>query len=464
MTPTSTLLPADRISRRRLLAAASGAGAFLALRKALGAVAPDGAGGRPVPPFGAPRPDPNRLVDLPPDFTYRVLSRAGDVMDDGLRVPAAHDGMGAFDGGNGRVVLVCNHELDTGDEEFGAFSADTAAPALARSYDEGDATPCPGGTSTLVYNPASGKVEFRFLSLAGTERNCAGGPTPWGSWLTCEESVTPAGGKRRRDHGWVFEVPAAARERVDPVPLGGLGRFNHEAAAVDAATGIVYLTEDRPDSLFYRFVPSEPGKLQAGGRLQALALPGLRGGDTRNWRSSPRPMPEGSAYDARWIDLRDVHAPDDDLRRRGHAAGAAIFARGEGICNGNDGIYFACTAGGEIGAGQIFRYRPGDGNTGSFELFVESRDRRRLENCDNIVMSPWGDLIACEDAESSNSLVGITPAGAAYHIAENPWTDSEFAGACFAPDGRTLFVNLQWPGLTLAITGPFPAVNAPERT
>ena len=439
-------------------------GAFLGLRRVLGAPENGAAATPTLPRFGALRPDPARILDLPAGFTYRVISRAGDTMHDGLRVPAAHDGMAAFDGGNGRVILICNHELELGDGALGPFAAGGRHPALARCYDDGGGEPCAGGTTTLIYEPSTGKVEKHFLSLAGTERNCAGGPTPWGSWLTCEESVTKPDGKRTRTHGWVFEVPAAARELVDPVPLTALGRFNHEAIAVDPATGILYLTEDTPDSLLYRFLPSEPGRLDAGGRLQALALPDLKHGDTRNWGDTPERIEAGHIFAARWIELENTDSPDDDLRLRGHAAGAALFARGEGICHGGDAIYFACTSGGRIGAGQIFRYRPSasegrakeSARPATLELFVESTDRRQLENCDNLVMAPWGDLIACEDADAPCALVGITPAGQMYLLAQNSWSDSELAGACFAPDGRTLFVNAQMAGLTLAIQGPFP--------
>jgi secreted PhoX family phosphatase len=261
----------------------------------------------------------------------------------------------------------------------------------------------------------------------------------------------------------VFEVPSSARGLVDPVPLTGLGRFNHEAVAIDPRTGIAYLTEDQDDSLLYRFIPNEPGRFAAGGRLQALALRDWPAANTSNHGRRARRFPEREPVSVRWIDLDRTDAPEDDLRVRGHAAGAALFSRGEGMCLGPDGIYFACTDGGAIEAGQIFRYRPGrnegspEEEPGELELFVESRDPRQLENCDNLVATPWGDLLACEDADQPCALVGIAPNGGLYTFAENNYSASELAGACFAPDGRILFVNLQSPGLTLAITGPFPA-------
>jgi len=445
--------------RREILVTTATAGAFLALRGALGAAAsvPGTTG------FGALRPDPERILDLPNGFSYTIVSRAGAKMDDGLVVPGAHDGMAAFDAGNGRVALVCNHELDYEDVADGAFGGN--ASAAGPVYDAGHGRTTPGGTTTLIYDPASKKVERQFLSLAGTERNCAGGPTPWGSWLSCEESVAMPDAHHEQSHGWVFEVPAAATGRVAPVPLAGLGRFNHEAVAIDPRTGMAYLTEDQGNGLLYRFIPNEKGRLAAGGRLQALALADWTSADTRNPPDAKRRIPQNQPLKIRWIDLDNTDSPLDDLRVRGHAAGAAIFARGEGICHGPDGFYFACTSGGAIGAGQIFRYRPSASEGGADEaktpgeldLFVESTDRRKLENCDNLTAAPWGDLVVCEDAKAPCALVGVTPDGGLYTFAENNYTDSELAGVCFAPDGRTLFVNIQGSGLTLAISGPFPA-------
>jgi secreted PhoX family phosphatase len=385
-------------------------------------------------------------------------------MDDGLRVPAAHDGMAAFDAGQGRIALVCNHELNYNHAKAGPGIPGGKQVPPDRAYDAGRGTPLPGGTTTLIFDPATQRVHRHFLSLAGTERNCAGGPTPWGSWLSCEESVSVPDGNHERSHGWVFEVPSGAEGLVDPVPLTGLGRFNHEAVAVDPRTGIAYLTEDQDDGLLYRFLPNEKRRLASGGRLQALALRDWPGADTRNYPRAARRIPEGEPAKVRWIELHHTDAPDDDLRERGHAAGAALFSRGEGICLGPDGIYFACTDGGRIEAGQIFRYHPSAAEGGAdeakvpgeLELFVESKDPRQLQHCDNLVATPWGDLFACEDADPPCALVGITPAGDLYTFAENNYSGSELAGACFAADGRTLFVNLQSPGLTLAISGPFP--------
>ena len=410
--------------------------------------------------------DPAGLFDLPAGFSYRIISRLGDAMDDGLRAPDNADGMGAFRLDSRRMALVRNHELRPSHQDRGPF-AGTAGRVL-RGYDQADGRSLPGGTSTIVYDYRSGRIEAQYLSLVGTIRNCAGGITPWGSWLTCEEDVSRAGSGLGRDHGWVFEVPAAARGLADPVPLTALGRFNHEAAAVDPRSGIVYLTEDREDGLFYRMVPEQPGRLRAGGRLQALAFADRdRPADSRNGDTPS--LPARSWQAVRWIDLDEVHSPEDDLRRRGHAAGAVLFARGEGIHFAGGDLYFCCTSGGAAGLGQLMRYRPShrEGRTdessapGQLEIFVESADPATLNYCDNLTMAPTGHLVLCEDQGSaivSNHLRGVTPGGAIYPIARLR-DQTELAGACFSPDGATFFVNLYHSARTLAVTGPWSAVQ-----
>ncbi|MFW6084167.1 MAG: alkaline phosphatase PhoX [Gemmatimonadota bacterium] len=418
------------------------------------------------PGFGPPAPDPAGIFDLPEGFTYRVISRFRDTMDDGFLVPSLPDGMAAFPGPDGTTILVCNHEVTPrGSRGRSALGDDyTLLDRLdpADCYDYGvDARPAGGGTTTIVYDTRAGEVVRRFLSLAGTLRNCAGGPTPWNSWLTCEEIVMPAEVPWARSHGWVFEVPATADPGLArPVPIEAMGRFNHEAVAVEPKSGVVYQTEDRHDGLLYRYVPDAPGDLHAGGRLQALAVPDRPSLDTRNWGDGPE-LPVGTSLPVRWIDLRDVHAPDDDLRMRGFEAGAARFARGEGMWYGNGAVYFACTNGGAERLGQIWKYTPSHAEAtadeadapGRLELFLESDDVTVLENADNITVAPWGDLFVCEDGDGDQYLIGVRPDGATYRFGRNAVSESELAGACFSPDGSTLFMNIQEDGLTLAITG-----------
>jgi secreted PhoX family phosphatase len=412
--------------------------------------------------YGALRPDPAGVLDLPAGFSYQVVSRAGEVMDDGFLAPDNFDGMGCLALPDGRLALMRNHELDEGEHRLGPTGgrADLEAklgalPAFDRSA---DGRVLPGGVTTLIVDPATGRRERQFVSLAGTAVNCAGGSTPWGTWLTCEETMLSAP-KTGTSHGWIFEVPADAPGPVVPVPLTAMGRFRHEAAAVDPATGTVYLTEDRDDGLLYRFLPNSPGRLTGGGRLQALAFE-AGGSDSRNWRRTD--LTVGEVRAVRWIDLDEVESPKDDLRRRGHSAGGVLFARGEGVHlaarpDGGCDSFFTCTSGGDRRLGQIFRLtsQPKTG-ADQLQLFLESRDSRVMDYADNVTIAPSGHLVICEDRVglSLNHLKVVTPAGKVCALARLRMR-TELAGACFSPDGRFLFVNAYAPGRTFAIEGPW---------
>lgn len=440
----SPLLPLTQSRRRFLGNTATAFGALVASgcmtqRRAGGSVSADNL-------YGPLQPDPAGLLDLPRGFTYRVLSRLDDAMDDGERVPDKADGMGCFALADGRIALVRNHELNQRDKAGGVlkigYGRDPHGVVL------------PGGTTNIVLDPGTLKVERQFRSLAGTIRNCSGGTTPWGSWLTCEEPgdrLLPVA----LDHGYVFEVPAAASGLVDPVPLKAMGRFNHEAACVDPATGIVYMTEDRDDGVLYRFVPRTPSRLGDGGRLQALVLAnGVR--DSRNWDTPG--VAVGQPLEARWIDLRDVEAPKDDLRLRAAADGALLVARGEGIHWGRDEVYICSTSGGAAKLGQIFKLTPGRGGAPDrLELFFESTSPDQFNYGDNLTVAPNGHLIVCEDQYTpivDNHLRGITPDGQPYAFGRLRM-QTELAGGCFSPDGRWFFVNAYSPTVTFAVTGPW---------
>ncbi len=418
-------------------------------------------------PFGPLVRDPEGVMDLPEGFAYSILSRTSDPMTDGFLVPGLPDGMATFAAENGRTILIRNHELNSGsDPALGAFGANLELldrlPEEA-FYDAGrEGIPCLGGTTTLVYDTDSQRMEAQYLSLAGTLRNCAGGLTPWNTWITCEETVERAGDSLSRDHGYPFEVPASMQPQLaEPVPLLAMGRFNHEAIAVDPSSHAIYQTEDTHDGLIYRFLPLVPGRLQEGGRLQALAIRDRASLDTRNWEDAA--VAVGEQLQVHWIDLEDIGSPEDDLRYRGFASGAARFARGEGMWYGNEAIYFACTNGGRNQSGQIWRYRPSpyegaseeSDHPGLLDLFVEPNDAGLIDNADNLTVTPWGDLIVCEDGSGEQFLVGINPEGGIYKFGRNALSNSELAGATFSPDGTTLFVNIQHDGLTLAITGPW---------
>lgn len=466
------------LSRRHLIGAATGA-AFVGLSRLAQARGLQGDGYvSEVHGYGPLQPDPDRLFDLPEGFSYTVVQRAGDPMSDGLVTPRKMDGMGCFRLGGDRVALVRNHELSPRDMNFGAFGeghrlAGKIDSKLAFDRNQ-DGKVLPGGTTTLVYDVRRKRLVESYLSLVGTSTNCAGGITPWGSWLTCEEIVRSAGPNEDghtlgRSHGWVFEVPARQKGLAAPTPITGMGRFKHEAAAIDPRTGIAYLTEDEVDGrgLFYRYLPVDRRNPHKGGRLQAL---GFRDrADTRNWAQTD--WAAGQWREAVWIDLEGVDNSAYDLRERGHAKGAAWFARGEGIVFGKGELYFTCTSGGPGRLGQILRYRPsrfeGDpretGEPGRLQLFLEPTNPQVMKMCDNLVLSPAGHLIVCEDKtpqDGADYLRGVTPDGKTYalgrqYLEPGGISATELAGVCFSPDGSTLFVNSYWPGFTLAITGPW---------
>ncbi len=405
----------------------------------------------------------NGYLQLPEGFSATIISKWGDRMTDGFVVPGRADGMAAFDD-MGKVVIIRNHENSPTPADTSAFGEDMSLfNRVNRKYlfDYGyGKTPGLGGTTTIVFDEEQQKVKEQYLTLAGTYRNCAGGPTPWNSWITCEEDTAKRSEFAETNHGYNFEVPASSRTLVEPVALKAMGRFNHEAVCVDPNTGIVYQTEDRHDSLIYRFIPAAPGQLHKGGVLQALCIKDARSFDTRNWEQSS--MKVGEPFDVEWITLKDVDTDEDDLRMRGFAQGAALFARGEGMWFGNNEVYFACTNGGRRKTGQVFRYRPAHtqpststaSSMGTLTLFAEPNDTNILKFCDNLTVAPWGDVILVEDTPDAY-IRGITTSGRIYDIGKNIGSRSELAGVCFSPSGKTMFVNIQEQGLTLAITGPW---------
>lgn len=403
------------------------------------------------------------LLLLPPGFSYRSFGWTGDPMDDGEPTPGAHDGMGVVGARGDVVTLVRNHEMVTDTGAFGPRSI---------QYDR----KCGGGTVSLEVDLRDGSLRRAWPSLSGTLQNCAGGVTPWGTWLSCEEYVHEGNRGRdsqarnlarvRKEHGFVFEVdPAGAR---DPEPLVGLGQFRHEAAAVYARTGEVLLTEDRePLAGFYRFVPSVPGKLAAGGRLQMLRAegqPDLRSG-----------LRVGQSWPVTWVEIEDPdrgHTPGrtDGLGvlSQGRAGGGSVFTRLEGCQAGADRVWLVSTNGGNAGYGQVFAYHP---EAQRLELVFESEGAGSINYPDNVTLSPRGGLVLCEDVNRDGTMLwGLSADGTRFPLAENnvyldsgphgisgDFRRSEWAGCCFSPDGKWLFANVYKPGITVAITGPWKA-------
>lgn len=401
------------------------------------------------------------FLALPKGFEYNVIGRVRGMMSDGRPTPAAHDGMWTFKVKD-QLRIVRNHEVSNS-----SLPREGAGIGSSGHYDE----MAGGGTTTLIIDPKTRTILRDFVSLSGTMINCAGGPTPWGSWVTCEETTlgptvrTNSRGVKTggfpKPHGYCFEVPASANSPVTPIPLKAMGRFTHEAIAVDKK-GVVYLTEDYNPCGFYRFVPSRNMRLAEGGTLQMLSVTGKPDLDTRIDQQV------GVRLEASWVTIDNPDPAEADIDpmavfKQGKAKGGATFNRLEGCCADRDGkIYFTSTSGGNAKGGQIWRYERKDRDRGYLTLLFESPNKDILYMPDNICMRPKSDLLfVCEDGdypgmESKNFVRILTAKGQMVNFARNVSTEfprSEFAGSTFSADGKTLFVNLQSAGATFAIWG-----------
>ncbi len=398
-----------------------------------------GKGPKELSPDSLLQRDPKRVLDLPKGFSYRVLSRVGEPMDDGYRVPGRPDAMACFPLSGGNYALMRNHELDPSLASLSAYPAGKQPPAEA--YDPRNF----GGVSRVVLN-AKGQKVSQNLVLTGTARNCAGGISPWG-FLTCEENVDTG-------HGYVFLCAPKAESVRPPQKVQAYGRFLHEAVAIDPSTHAAYLTEDRKDGCLYRFVPDDREAPFGPGKFQALALKGQK---RFNFGAEQR---DGASFEVEWVDVpNQANEGKDDLRYRAQERGAAIFCRGEGIWALEDGIAFTCTEGGPISAGQIYHLSPTTAG-GTLSLLAQSRDDGVLDMPDNLTLTPWGDLLVCEDNHRDVFLRLVTRTGKVIPFAHNAMSRSEFAGACFSPNGRVLFVNIQEAGLTLAVEGDWGSLRS----
>jgi uncharacterized protein len=388
------------------------------------------------------------LLALPDGFRYWSFGAVGSIMSDGLPTPAAHDGMAAFKSG-GKLRLVRNHEVRGAGTAFGPANL---------AYD----TAVGGGNTIIEFDPRDPSNPRSWGVLSGTSTNCAGGVTPWGSWLTCEETVEVQG----KPHGYVFESPAGADGFVAATPLKSLGRFVHEALAIHPRTNNIYLTEDAGlTSGLYRHVPADARQRLAGGRLQMLKVAGSTNANLTGGFGA------GTRFPAEWVNIDN---PDPTLPagptvfQQGVAKGAANFSRLEGAywSKADDTIYFNSTDGGAARAGQVWALYTDHRGAEHVELVYESPDSNILLKPDNIVVSPKGGVLLCEDPDRARQsyLRGLTEDGELYDFAANirpgtipgttvPQSFDEFAGATFA--GDWLFVNIQTPGITFAITGPW---------
>ncbi|MFJ1577143.1 alkaline phosphatase PhoX [Streptomyces sp. NPDC088182] len=405
--------------------------------------------------------DPDGLLDLPRGFGYKVLSREGDPLRSGEGgVPSNHDGMAALPGRRGRVHLVRNHE--------NRATAPVPVPAVpGLTYD-----PMGKGGCTALELDGRNNVLGERVALAGTAVNCAGGPTPWGTWLTCEETEDRAGTNGyTKDHGFIFEVDGADPRRTGAVPLTAMGRFQHEAIAIDPGTGIVYETEDafeRPFGLFYRFLPRKPhggtGSLRAGGDLEAMRVPGVP-----DLSAVQEP---GTSFDrVEWVPVPDPLARETPVRLQDFGPKGITHAQKlEGCYWGERAVYFvssfARSAEGSAADhyGQVWKYEPKRRRLTLVIVFGPGTDIQLPgESPDNICLAPSGGLMVCEDGGGAQHVFGVTRRGEVYALArgaqnigtaeEPEW--GEFAGVTFSPDGATMYVNCYTPGTTFAVTGPW---------
>ncbi|MFD7420251.1 alkaline phosphatase PhoX [Streptomyces californicus] len=452
--------PRTTATRRQVLAG-SGAAAAIAFTGAFSELFAGTAAARGHDGYGPLVPDPDGLLDLPKGFRYRVLSREGDPLRSGEgRVPSNHDGMTALQGRHGRVHLVRNHE--------NRHTAAIGVPTVAGlTYDPA----AKGGCTTLELDGRN-KVLGERVAIAGTAVNCAGGPTPWRTWLTCEETEDRAGTNGyTKDHGFIFEVDGADPRRTGAVPLTAMGRFQHEAIAVDPRSGIVYETEDafdRPFGLFYRFLPEKPlggtGSLRAGGALEAMRVPGVP--------DLSAVQETGKSFDRiEWVPVPDPVARETPIRFQDFGRKGITHAQKlEGCYWGESSVYFVSSfARSEEGSaadhyGQVWRYEPKKRRLTLVVLFGPDTDIQLPgESPDNICLAADGGLMVCEDGGGAQHVLGVTRRGEVYPMArgrqnigtpeEPEW--GEFAGVTFSPDGSTMYVNCYTPGTTFAVTGPW---------
>jgi hypothetical protein len=425
------------------------------------------------------------VLALPDGFTYVTFGATGAPLMSGGVHAQNHDGTAALPTRWRKVArLTRNQEVRTGPgtpEGIGAVGG----PAETKYDAQGV-----GGVTVIDFDTRSGTVVNEFVGINGTIVNCAGGIAKHDSgWITCEETIAgPAQGWEQK-HGYAFLLPGDATATVPAVPITGMGRFSHEACAVDLR-GIVYQTEDagsgRPSGL-YRYVPNDPRDLSAGGALEMLGIEGQPGVDLREGRTV------GEKLRVTWVPVDNVD-PDpvidfgavgaNSCFTQGHTAGGAGFNRLEGIWAAGNRIVFISTSGGDVkngdvnsdgyaeGYGQIWEYRA---NSDKLKLIYESTGVGALDSPDNVTITPRGGIITCEDdasdidadthplapgIENVNRVIGLVPGGEPFEFAVNVLNDSEFAGACFSPDGATLFVNVfggseAGSGMTCAITGPW---------
>jgi len=471
------------LARRNLLGAAAGGvgiaavGAIPSLAEAAPASPAAPADGFPThKPFPPLVDDPAGLLALPPGFHYAVVTHGGQTtLESGEPTPDRHDGTAVFDLGDGNLTLIQNHEI-SGDSALGVPQIEGTVydPLVGKA-----------GGCTVIKTDHAGNNLGEFVGISGTLTNCAGGHTPWNTWLTCEETESKANGTTRaKDHGYVFEVHLDGT--YNPTPLKALGRYAHEACAIDQSRTHVYLSEDAssPNGLFYRW--SAPADYRLGpksaadlanvdfGTFAAMAIIG----------EDSYPIPDVAyltsaqllrPFPVQWVPVPDRDAQTTSVRKQFADGQVTRGKKFEGIYGTSKGVYVVNSYAREGTTDLPADAVPHDGMVWFYNYAEETiqlvsyfpfnhkahdgvatkYDNLTFESPDNVAVTPWGSLILAEDGSGTNHVLSTTPGGPTYAVARNMYNESEFTGPTFSPDGKVLFVNIQEPGWTFAITGPW---------
>jgi secreted PhoX family phosphatase len=492
------------ISRRKVLASGTAgvglavAGVLPSLTDAAAAAPghlPGGrSGGRPFPPL---QDDPNGILALPAGFSYTIVTREGvtDMSSGQGKTPGYHDGTGVVAAGHNRLTIIQNHELTPNQVTFGV-------PHIAgTSYDAGAVN---AGGCTVITTDGSGRATGEWVGISGTVRNCAGGVTPWGTWITCEETFINAGtawsaggqtGVYEKNHGYAFEVfPADSGHQV-PLPIKAFGRFEHEALAVEPSLRRVYLSEDAsgPNGLFYRWTAPYGVRLRAGlanqlgetaGTLEAMQIR-LDDGSILPDVAYLTSAQLGRSFAVTWTPVAERDATTTPIRKQFADGTVTRGKKFEGVWSNGKGVYIVNSF--AFGANDLpadatrhdgmvwfydyaaetitlvtyFPHNAAAEGEGAFPKYADLT----FDGPDNVTVTPWGSLVLAEDGVRASHVLSSVPGGPTYAIARGQLSNgttatgdptySEFTGPTFSPDGKVLFVNIQVPGITLAITGPW---------